>query len=384
MKIGLVCPYNIFAGGGVQECVFALRAELLRRGHSVYILTPMPRGHTQRKPPEGVLFVGRAAKVKSFHTTAQISASADSDVIDEVLDAHTFDILHFHEPWVPFVSRQILHRSNTCNVATFHAKLPENRMNRTIEKVITPYTRSILKYLNELTAVSDAACDYIASLTDRSISIIPNGIDLDKYQSLASKPTKKSVSKQIVYIGRLERRKGIMYLLRAFHELQSQEEDVELHIAGSGPDARRLQKYVHDYAIENVTFYGYVSEKKKISLMKSARVLCSPAIYGESFGIVLLEAMALGTPVVAGDNPGYRSVMQERGSLSIINAKDTASFVRRLQLFLHDDVIREAWIDWAQTYVQQFSYSRIVDQYESLYRRSLQEYQVDEDNTDSD
>jgi phosphatidyl-myo-inositol alpha-mannosyltransferase len=180
MRVGLVCPYDIFAGGGVQECVFAMRKELLKRGHKVWIITPLPRSAPD-STPDGVLFVGRAAQVKSFHTTAQISASADNDSIDEMLETYDFDVLHFHEPWVPLVSRQILSRSNVHNVATFHAKLPENRMNRTIEKVITPYTKSIMKSLDSLTAVSDAAAEYVATLTDRRIRIIPNGIDIKKY-----------------------------------------------------------------------------------------------------------------------------------------------------------------------------------------------------------
>ncbi len=374
MKIGLVCPYNVFAGGGVQECVFAIQQELVRRGHIVHIITPKPRGSSSKQSPDGVLFVGGATKVKSFHTTSQISASADSEVIDTVLQEHNFDILHFHEPWVPFVSRQILSRSDTCNIATFHAKLPENRMNRTIEKVITPYTKSIIKYLHQLTAVSSAASDYIASLTDRDIAIIPNGIDLQKYKSVAKKPKKTSKAKTIVFIGRLERRKGVMYLIRAFEELSKIDHAVELHIAGAGPDEKRLRSYIDEMAIERVTFYGYVSEEKKISLMRNATVLCSPALYGESFGIVLLEAMALGVPIVAGDNPGYRSVMQQRGSLSIVNPKDTASFIRRLQLFLEDEAIRTAWIQWADKYVEQFSYKHVVDSYEDLYKRSFSEY----------
>lgn len=367
MRIGLVCPYNVYAGGGVQECVFALREELIRRGHEVYVISPRPRNAAKKKAPPGVLFVGRAASVKSFHTTAQISASADNEALDELLSHYTFDVLHFHEPWVPFVSRQLLSRSNICNIATFHAKLPENRMNRTIEKVITPYTSSILKSLDALTAVSDAAADYIKSLTDREVQIIPNGIDVSKYNASQTKSNRRKKIKRIVFIGRLERRKGLMFLLLAFQELSLTDETIELHIAGAGPDANRLARFVEDNEIKRVTFYGYVSESKKIALMRSASVLCSPALYGESFGIVLLEAMALGIPVVAGDNPGYRSVMKDRGALSIVDPKDTYSFAQRLQLFLYDEALREIWQKWALAYVSNFSYTRVVDQYEKLY-----------------
>src|SRR5690606_31169474 len=147
MKIGLVCPYNIFKGGGVQECVLALQAEYQKRGHTATIITPRPRDFTTN-PPDDIILVGLATDVKTiFHTTGQVSVSMDAKELEALLETHKFDVLHFHEPWVPIVSRQILSRSSTANIATFHAKLPETVMSKTIERVITPYTRSILKYI---------------------------------------------------------------------------------------------------------------------------------------------------------------------------------------------------------------------------------------------
>ncbi len=374
MKIGLVCPYNIIAGGGVQECVFALRDEYIKRGHEVHIMSPMPRDYTG-EPPEGVIFVGKAAEVKSFHTTAQVSASAENDAIERVLEKYLFDVLHFHEPWVPFVSRQILTRSNACNIATFHAKLPDSRMNRTIERVITPYASSILNYLDAFSAVSEPATDYVRSLTDRHIELIPNGIDLQKYKSASSpKPSKKN--KSILFVGRLERRKGVAYLLEAFSLLQHKYgDDISLEIAGAGPDEKRLKRYVDNRAIRNVTFHGYVSEQKKLELMEGSTVFCSPAPYGESFGIVLLEAMSLGTPVVAADNAGYSSVLKERGAISIVNPKNAVAFAHRLDAFMHDEQLRDMWKEWALSYVKQFSYDVIAEKYLKLYEAACEQKQ---------
>jgi phosphatidylinositol alpha-mannosyltransferase len=128
MKVGLVSPYNIFKGGGVQECIIAIQSELEKRGHHAVIITPQPRNY-DGPTPEHVIFLGGSTDFKSpFHTTAQVSATVNVDRLDEVLEQEKFDILHFHEPWVPIVSRQILGRSNTLNIATFHAKLPETAM----------------------------------------------------------------------------------------------------------------------------------------------------------------------------------------------------------------------------------------------------------------
>lgn len=371
MKIGLVCPYDIFKNGGVQECVLALKSEYQKLGHEAFIITPRPKG-VEAEHVDGIFLIGGSRDFNSpFHaTTAQISASIDNQAIDNLLAEHSFDVLHFHEPWVPMVSRQILTRSNTVNIATFHAKLPDTIMSKTLEKVITPYTKSVLKYFDSLTAVSEPAAEYVDSLTKRVIEIIPNGIDLKKFQKKISFVESYQT---ILFVGRLEKRKGVIYLLRAYKELLQTFPDVKLKIAGDGPYRRKLQDYVEEYNLANVEFYGFVDEATKLQLLREATVYCSPAIYGESFGIVLLEAMAAGTVIVAGDNPGYSGVMKETGAVSLVNVKDTNEFARRLQLLLFDEELRKVWLEWAKDYVEQFSYQRVAKMYLKLYKQTIKE-----------
>lgn len=367
MRIGLVCPYNIYKSGGVQECVLALRAEYARLGHEAFIITPRPFG-VEAEIDDGILLVGTSTDIKSpFHTTAQVSATFDNAAIGSLLSEYKFDILHFHEPWVPIVSRQILTSSDVVNVATFHAKLPETMMSRTIEKVITPYTKSILKYIDAFTAVSDAAAEYIESLSNEPVELIPNGIDIDKYkvESRRRKPD------SVLFIGRLEKRKGVIYLLRAFKILQSKVPTASLTIAGDGPDREKLETFVKNHDIKNVLFLGYVDEATKIDLLHTTSLYCSPAVYGESFGIVLLEAMAAEAVTVAGNNPGYSSVMKDTGAMSIVNVKDSDEFARRLQLLLSDKQLRKIWSDWAKEYVVQFNYPRIAKLYLSTYKSAI-------------
>ncbi len=373
MKIGLVCPYNVFKGGGVQECVFAMQAELNRRGHKALIVTPQPRHNTETVPPY-VRLLGRSADVKSpFHTTAQISVSVDVRAVDELLAAEKFDILHFHEPWVPLLSWQMLQRSQAKNIATFHAKLPDTFMAKTIERVITPYTKSVLKYLNALTAVSQPAAGYVNTLSDRNVSIIPNGIDLKKYK-LSSKLQKSQdsqlvtaqLSPTILYIGRLERRKGLKYLLEALRLLQRADPDITCSIAGAGPDRWKLENMAKELGV-HAEFLGRIDEATKKRLLANARVFCTPAQYGESFGIVLLEAMACSLPVVAGNNPGYQTVLSETGSLSLVDASDVQELARKLDLFIHDDSLRGIWQNWAKQSVKQYDYQTVIDRYEALY-----------------
>jgi len=372
MKIGLVCPYNVARGGGVQEIVGSLRQHLVNDGHVAKIITSQPRD-VSNIDTSSMIFLGRAIDVRwPTHTTASFSPSISFEAVEQMVEAEKFDILHFHEPWVPALSRQILSHSQSVNIGTFHAKVPETIVSRTLQRVVTPYLRLVLKDLHEITAVSESAAEYVSSLTDRPIQLIPNGIDLDRYKS--SPNQKVGSPKTIVFIGRLEQRKGLKYLLEAYQILSEKEIDLALIIAGDGPDREKLELLAHDMNLPNVTFLGYVNDETKYELLSRADLFCSPAIYGESFGIVLLEAMASGVVTVAGDNPGYAGLMQDLGALSLANPKDSSEFARRMKLLLDEDKLRLLWQKWAQSYVKQFSYDKIVKQYEQLYREALKKH----------
>jgi phosphatidylinositol alpha-mannosyltransferase len=371
MKIGIVLPYDIFKGGGVRSYVMEIQAELKRRGHDAWVITPQPRGYLE-EAPKGVLFVGGSTDMKApTHTTIQVSASGDPDAIHAVLAEHDFDLLHFHEPWVPILSRQILARSHTVNVATFHAKMPDTPVSKTIEKVITPYTKSILKYIDVMTTVSVPASEYIKQLTHKKLHFITNGVDLKRYKP---KKHSKLSAPTIFYVGRLEKRKGVKYLIRAFAIVEQQMPDARLLIGGDGPDRKKLELLAAELGIRNIEFLGYVDEDQKIRLMQSVDVFCAPAIFGEAFGIVLIEALACGAPVVAGANPGYASVLTGRGALGLVNPYDSSDFARRLLLHLQDPGIRAYWHEWSQEYIRQFSYEHVVDQYEALYEQALKDH----------
>lgn len=372
MKIGLVCPYSIHKAGGVLEVVLALKSGMEERGHQVKIITPVPRGSEPTDDPDAI-FMGTSIDFKSLaHTTAQVSSTDDADKIDAMLAEQKFDILHFHEPWIPLLSRQLLQRSDAVNIATFHSKVPETLMTRTVIRSVTPYLKSVMKYLHILTAVSDSGAEYAAGLTDQPITIIPNGIDLAKYKQTKWRPV--GDDPVILYIGRLERRKGTVYLLQAYQLLAQNYPGARLVIAGDGPDREKLELLAEDLKLPNVSFLGYISEELKLKLLAEADLFCSPALFGESFGIVLLEAMATGTVCVAGNNSGYADVMQGLGAVSLVNPKDTGEFARRLDMLLHQPELRTLWRKWAQDHVKQYNYPRVMDQYEELYKEAVQQY----------
>ncbi len=369
MKIGLVCPYDIFRGGGVQEHVLAQAEELRKRGHEVKILTPRPRTIKTRAPKD-VLFAGNSAKVKTpIKTTLELGASFRRDTIDDILIEENFDLLHVHEPEVPFMGAQVISKARCPVVATFHAIHPDTPMSWTIEAFRIPYSRSIFSKLTEITAVSDVAAQFVSERTGRHVSIIPNGINLDKYSKAKYAKTKSSKNKTILYVGRLEKRKGVKYLIKAFAKLAAKDPNVQLIIAGDGSDREKLVDWVAYNKVPRIKFLGFVTDKQKLKLFSEADLFCSPALYGESFGIVLLEAMAMGVVTVAGDNDGYKGVMRETGQISIVHPQRINEFADRLGYLLNDQAIRQLWVEWSANYVKQFDYRLVVDKYEALYNK---------------
>lgn len=371
MKIGLVCPYDFFRHGAVQKLVALLDEELTLRGYDVRIITPRPRGFKGNPPPR-TIFAGKSAKWNTpLQTTLEVGITLETSDLEEMLAAENFDVIHVHEPEVPVLGAQIAARANCPIIATFHATHPDNTVGKTIELFRIPLARSIFKNLAAMTAVSDSAARFVRDWSGQDVAIVPNYIDLDLYRNL---PAEKRDDNMILYVGRLEKRKGVKYLLEAFKELAARDKKARLVIAGEGPERESLEYLVETRDIPRVKFLGAVTEKKKVALLKKARVFCSPAIYGESFGVVLLEAMAAGTPTIAGDNPGYACVMKGRGLLSLVNPKDALDFARRLELFMQDEGVRQTWLEWANTYVEQFDSQPVIDQYEQVYKQVARQH----------
>ncbi len=369
MKIGIVCPYNIFQPGGVQEHV-QYQAQILRkRGHKVSIITPKPRGHEDKKIPRGVVFVGGSTRIKTpSATSGDISISVDVDAVDAEL-SKGYDVIHVHEPAIPLLARQILPRVDCLRVGTFHAALPGNTIGKTLVRTYRTYFKTVMPYIDVITAVTPAAIGYINGAVDPDdITYIPNGIMLDKMKSKNAEQRDKNM---IFFIGRLEKRKGALYAIKAFEKVKERNPDAKLVIAGAGPLRESLEFYVERNDIEDVTFLGRITDKEKFHYMRTCGVYTSPALYGESFGIVLAEAMAFEAPTVAHQNEGYIWVLKETGRLSLVDVHDIKAYADRLQLMMEDDKLRATWQKWAKQYVKQFDYERVVDQYEALYKKHL-------------
>lgn len=379
MKIGLVCPYNMLeTSGGVGELVINLREGLAKKGHDVKIITPRPIGYKGEVPANYILLGTSTKFTGGLATDGSVTFHVSQDDVKQVLEEEKFDVLNFHEPWSPILARQILQVSEAAHVGTFHANLIDSVAAKTLVNILKYYGRNIGEKLDYITAVSPAPAKLLLDKDPerkyiKRLAYVPNGINVKRYRTRPKTLPKSTTSntKTIFYVGRLEGRKGLKYLLQAYKELTERVSDVQLVLAGNGPDKDKLREMVEQYEIPRVSFLGYISDEEKIEWLHKADVFCSAATKGESFGIVLLEAMAAGCPVVAGDNVGYESVMKETGAISLVNPRDIKDFSRKLEIMAYDENVRKLWKTWAKQYVEQFDYVHVVDQYEAIYHDAI-------------
>ena len=382
MKIGLVCPYDMFQRtGGVQELVRHLHDGLRQRGHQVKIITPRPPGFKGKAPDDYIILGTTTNFTAGFGTAGNWGLPADSQEVLEILRRERFDVINFHEPWAPLLAWQMLKHSDAAHVASFHANLVDRPTASTWVNVFTPYARGVGQKMHILTAVSPAPARLLVEkaatpsekkLTD-NIKYIPNGIELKTFQPPKKRlPLNGPDTKTIVYVGRLDRRKGVEWLIKAYQELIKELPKTYLIIAGEGGLKESLEERAKLAELSQVHFAGYVSEEEKRRLMGNADLVCIPSLFGESFGIVLVEAMAMGAPVIGGRNSGYIHVLKGRGRLGLVDPKDTADLANLMSVFLTDDVINNMMRQWGRQEAKQYDYPKILDQYESAYHEALE------------
>ncbi len=377
MKIGLVCPYNMFERtGGVQQVVQHLHDGLTKKGHIVKIITSRPPGFKDEVPDDFIILGNTTNFTAGFGTAGNWGLPTDRKEMAQILKKEKFDVINFHEPWAPLLAWQMIRQTQAAFVGTFHANLLDRPSTSSWVNVFTPYARNLGRRMHVLTAVSPAPAALLIqkATTARekqligNIEYIPNGVDLNIY-----KPPKKRLplngpdTKTILFVGRLDRRKNIESLIDAFAIVESKAPNAYLIVAGEGPRRRSLEQRAAGLGIKNIHFSGFVSEEEKRRLMGNADVYCCPAITGESFGIVLIEAMAMGCPVVAGRNSGYVHVLTNTGRVGLADPQALDDFAERLMVVMSDANINRLLRRWGLKEVKKYGYPKIIDMYEKAY-----------------
>lgn len=306
MRIALVCPYDWSRPGGVRGHVEDLAA-WLGADHEVRVFAP-----AGGRAPAGVEPVGYPVGVRYNRSVAPLALSPGAGRrVVRALRAFEPDLVHVHEPIAPFVSLAAAAFGPRPVVGTFHVWSDRARLYRTV----APAARRVVARLDARVAVSPAARDYAASalrLPAGSFRVVPNAIDVERFAG--AEPLDELADPErplLLFVGRLEPRKGLDVTVRAFLRLRSSLPQVRLCVVGEGPERERCQAMVPPALRPDALFVGRVSHSDLPRYHASADVFVSPATGGESFGVVLLEAMAAGLPVVASDIPGYRTVLAD-------------------------------------------------------------------------
>jgi len=362
MKIGIVTPYAYPMPGGVNDHVGSLYRVLRTRGHDVRIITS---SHGLQKASEGdIIRVGKGFSVPFNGSMGTITLSPTYlQQMRQILERERFDVLHYHEPFVPFLSLVTLTLSTSVNVGTFHA----------FGGLSISYEfgkRALGYYANKLhgrIAVSPAARHFISRYFPGEYKIVPNGVEPARYQRAVPIARYRDGVPNILFVGRMEPRKGLIHLLRAFRKLQRDGVRARLLIVGTGPGDREARRYVLTRQLEDVEFLGRVPEAQKAQLFKTADIFVSPATGRESFGIVLLEAMSAGAPIICSDIHGYRGVVRrERDGILVEpgNADALAASIRRL---IDDPQLRAQLSRAGEERAQLFTWERVGQAVEEYY-----------------
>ena len=335
MRVGLVCPYDWSTPGGVRTHVNDLAIALQRLGHEVSVLAPCA---DESELPDYVVSAGGAVSLSYNGSKAKVAfGPATVRRVRRWLRTGNFDVLHVHEPLSPSVSILSCWSAKGPIVATWHSSMERSRA----LSAMYPIAQTALEKVSGRIAVSEAARQTLVEHMGGDAVLIPNGVDCSAYGHSEPLPGWPGEGGSLFFVGRIdEPRKGLDVLLDALPEIARAHPGVRLLVAGPG-DVEEFRAGLAPEIVERVEFLGLVSDEVKARAFVSADIYVAPNTGGESFGIVLLEAMSSGTPVLASDLEAFRRVTDEgRAGASFAN-EDPADLARSAIALLSDPVERE-------------------------------------------
>ncbi len=320
MRIGIVCPYSLTLPGGVQGQVLGLARTLRHHGHRVRVLGPC-----DGPPPDaGVTSLGNSLPTAANGSMVPVAPDASAQLrLLRAIGDEAFDVVHLHEPCAPGATMTAMVMKPAPLVATFHVAA-DNATYRSLGRVL----RHLTKRIDRCFAVSEEARHTAYDAVGGEYTILFNGVDVPHYRDAEPWPTQGPT---VFFVGRHEPRKGVDILVAAMADLPG---DVSLWVAGDGPQTAALKGATRDDP--RVHWLGRISEQEKARRLRAADVFCAPALGGESFGIVLLEAMAAGTPVVASSIAGYRDVARGGLDAALVEPGNPVALAAELKAVLGD------------------------------------------------
>ncbi|MVU77733.1 glycosyltransferase [Nocardia sp. ET3-3] len=360
MRIGMVCPYSFDVPGGVQAHVVELAQVLIERGHKVSVLAPAA---DDTPLPDFVVSAGKAVAIPYNGSVARLSFGPTAYTrIRRWIAENDFDVLHIHEPNAPSLSMLALKIAEGPIVATFHTSTTKSLVLSTFQGVLRPYHEKISGRI----AVSELARRWQVEALGGDAVEIPNGVDVPAFAHAPLLDGYPRAGKSVLFLGRFdEPRKGMEVLLGALPELVRRHPDLEVMIVGRG-DEDRLRREAGENA-RHLRFLGQVTDAEKASAMRSADVYVAPNLGGESFGIVLVEAMAAGTAVVASDLDAFRRVLRDGTAGMLVPVGDSDRLAVAISTMLTDDDVRENFVRTANQVVGEYDWPVVAEQILRVY-----------------
>jgi len=365
----MVSPYDFTWPGGVTAHVAQLARALGRSGHEVQVLAPHSPSRDFQDSDLLVPF-GRSVPLPSGGSTARVTLSWWLyPKIRALLKKEQFDIIHLHEPMVPILPLCVLEFSKSVNVGTFHASYSRQHLYRAFQPIIKRWQ----KRLHGSIAVSPAARRYVNNTFPGEYEIIPNGIDYKHFSAnVAPLPQYQDGKLNILFVGRLEKRKGLRYLLEAYSKLKWEMPNTRLIVVGPGNPDKESYRILSSHGLRDVEFAGRVSYDELPRYYATADIFCSPATGGESFGIVLLEAMSAGKPVVASDIEGFRGIMTDGEQGLLVTKKDTGGLANALGRLARDPELRSKLGGQGSRSAEDYRWEVVAGRVEEYYNRCIQ------------
>ncbi|KWX19464.1 GDP-mannose-dependent alpha-(1-2)-phosphatidylinositol mannosyltransferase [Mycolicibacterium wolinskyi] len=360
MRIGMVCPYSFDVPGGVQSHVLQLAEVMREGGHYVSVLAP---SSPHVKLPDYVVSGGKAVPIPYNGSVARLRfGPATHRKVKKWIADGAFDVLHLHEPNAPSLSMLALQAAEGPIVATFHTSTTKSLTLSVFQGILRPYHEKIVGRI----AVSDLARRWQMEALGSDAVEIPNGVDVGFFAEAPLLDGYPRPGRTVLFLGRFdEPRKGMGVLLGALPKLVERFSDVEILIVGRG-DEDELREQAGELA-GHLRFLGQVDDATKAAAMRSADVYCAPNLGGESFGIVLVEAMAAGTAVVASELDAFRRVLDDGEAGRLVPIDDADSLAGALIEILDDDAVRERYIARAADCVRRYDWSVVAGQIMRVY-----------------
>jgi phosphatidyl-myo-inositol alpha-mannosyltransferase len=365
MRVGLVCPYSWDVPGGVQEHIRDLAEALMDLGHEVSVISPADEEH---ELPGYVVPAGHAVAVPYNGSVARLAfGPLTANRVRRWIKDGNFDLLHVHEPAAPSLSLLACWVADTPIVATVHSAKVRSR----VLHVAEPMLRSALEKISGWIAVSEAARTTLVRHLGGDAVLIPNGVTIRRYEKAEPLPGWPGDGGAIGFLGRMdEPRKGLPVLLRAFEIVGRARPGLRLLIAGRG-DAADVIARVPAPLRDRVVLLGQVSEATKVAVYHSVDVFCAPNTGGESFGIVLAEAMAAGAPIVASDLDAFRRVLRGGRAGELFENGSSQGLAAAIERMLDDPERRATLSAAASAAVRDYDWPKIAKDVLQVYETVL-------------